>query len=810
MVAGQLPSMTSQVIDAVSSSLSVIETISRTYGFVGSWNRKNTEEHWGRMVIEVNGDWMKVAKYKLAAYFASHVQQPLPPNPVPKSEDLPHVLVGGNLGRFLNLYLSRASEMDRFSLLASLKQAKKGMPRATSETLKLAEQKFASQMTTRPAHDPPSSAYLIGQNPTGAASGRVSIDNCTPTDQIDVEILKFCTRLNIEREIDRTVDELFQGVTYSVEERLRASFPSTSANYINSRAKGGSVGAILEHPSLLEGLRRPGGYKRTEETEEEKRKRGNGNEDEITNEEEWILPPGQEPGWKKVWTTFWIRLLKVAANEQQLAIPVALAEALKQRIITKGPPFTSTIVETLRRKMHDTLKRHPAFELIGSGKATEKYLLDRLGRELGPEQGYLSGDYSAATDNIFKWASERAAERIGRRLKLYEVERRLLKSNLTGNLLPVLDPETGETILKPQEVGQLMGAKTSFPILCIIVATVVRAACEKDQGRTLTLQEAPLMVNGDDNSAKCTEKGLRWWRALSKTVGLTESLGKTYYSRKFVEINSTIFAYDRSSSRFFIDEPHDRVRKRQQPFTQVRYVNAGLLFGVKRSGGAVSLRDRQDRTNTIGTRYRDLLELCPPDLIPTVHEVFVSKHREMLESVQPVPWAIPGWLGGMGITGYLQPSEKDLRIARLILLNWKSRRPINIETIRDVPWRVWKLAERRTPQPEYTYEKDTAGEKLYEDTMASEVINLLFDSEVSLSDLHPEQDNTQEEGRKTSALKQQINHNRRLWDPARYTSGLGPPIDPERLRFQALYATYLREDIVGKPFRDLIGQILLD
>jgi hypothetical protein len=274
-------------------------------------------------------------------------------------------------------------------------------------------------------------------------------------------------------------------------------------------------------------------------------------------------------------------------------------------------------------------------------------------------------------------------------------------------------------------------------------------------------------------------------------MGLNESVGKTYWSREFLEINSTNFFYNRESQRTFQDQIGGRTVIRQTPYTQVKFVNAGLLVGLKRSGGAISLAGRQEPYDDIGTRYRELLRMAPTHLHEQVHRAFIKHHQSLLDKVNPLPWHAPTWIGGLGMTGLKELSEIDLRIARMILLNWKTKRPRDLGTIRDIPWKVWKLAEKRVPEPDYTEENDSNGEKVYLSTMADQCINLLFDSNVSLEDLHPDVNPDEESNKEANEIKQLIRHNRSLWDPARY-KGLGAPIDQERLIFKPLYPTYRR------------------
>jgi len=787
-----------EVTIAIHECLTVLCDVSRIYGFEGEWDSSVTLRRWAAMAEACGGNWVKVAKYKLAAFFASHTAQPLPRCPYPSVQDEPNKLCGGRLGRFHDLQMSRLKGRERLSFLASLKQAKKGMPRVAKATLKQKEEEFGILMTTEIPDEAKGSWVETGPE-DHISKGMENHDDALTITKAELEI-----------QLDRTVDELFtipikkngevverRDIPFTMEERLRAVFPSTSANYIRSRNNGGAVGAILEHPDLLKSLRRPGGYTTVETKKAQELielDREDHRDEHISNEDEDVR--GKHDiigGWVGAYQEFWTRLGQVAAKEQPIVEPVALAEPLKVRMITKGPPFTYTMLECVRRKMHDTLRNHPAFQLIGE-PCSEEYLLNRLGRELGPKQGFLSGDYEAATDNMFSWVSRRIATRVADRLKLTELERQKFLEALTEHLFEVKDPTTGERTLRRQTRGQLMGSNVSFPVLCIAVGCVARLSCEKDQGRNIPLKDAPIAINGDDNATKCTERGKRWWTLISAAMGLKESVGKTYFSREFVEINSTIFTYKRESLRTFTETNRGRAVTRQLPYEQVKYVNMGLLAGLKRSGGAVTLKGRQEPSNDIGTRYRKLLELAPDHLHERLHKIFIEKHRSILAAYGCTPWAVPTWIGGVGLIGFLHPSETDLRVAGMILRNWKKKRPIDSAVQRDVPWKVWDLASRRVPEPEYAELPDIQGEEVYEGLMAAECINLLFDSTVNLSRLHPEGEASQDDKRDAEKhraweKKRMVNHNRRLWDPSSY-KGLGPPIDADRLIFRSMYPTY--------------------
>jgi hypothetical protein len=412
-----------------------------------------------------------------------------------------------------------------------------------------------------------------------------------------------------------------------------------------------------------------------------------------------------------------------------------------------------------------------------------------MGQRLEEGQGYLSGDYRDATNGLFSWASEVAADEVGIQTELYPVERRLFKSSLTGHTLRG----------KKQRTGQLMGSITSFVILCIINAAGCRWASEIDQGRIFTLKDCPLMINGDDCALRCSERGRRAWKKITAFVGLEESVGKTYFSRDFVEINSTQYYRDADNPQTLILQKTEQVRNpvvydgapktitrtrmvtRQIPFHLTRYINVGLLFGLKRSGLSVGLNDQDDPRNNLGSRYRELLRLAPPHLREAAHRAFINHHRELLDKTR-LPWFAPEWIGGMGLTGLKEPSEKDLRIARMITLNWANKRPISLAH-QEANWKTWQVASKRVPKP-FVVEEKNSGTEVYNRAVASECINLLFDSSIELDTLFQ----VVTESRTGGAIK----HNARLWSPASYKT-LASPMEVGDLTFKPKYLSFEKQ-----------------
>jgi len=735
---------------SIKESLSCITQLANIYGFQGNPDLSVSQKHWEELAMAAHGDWMKVAKYKLAAFYTAHHGLTLPKPPFEGVADRPDYLVGGALGRFFRTKINCSNPLEREELLQSIKMLKKGFPRPDEVILRIKEKEFLEKMTTE-VDQSVGSRFLVAW---------------ADMDDYPQDVNAVLTKQSIKDELVRTVKEIFGDVTYTYQARLEAFFPSTSANYINSRSQAGAVGTLLES-GLLDGLRTKGGLLTVREKKRE--------EEEMESPEIGIRKYevlSEDTELKAKFQILWHRLIKKASEEEPLVKPVALPEALKVRMITKGPPFQQTVLHSLWKFIHSTLRGHRTFQLIGK-PVTEEIILNVLGRNLKTGEKYLSGDYEAATDNLKSWVSETIAEALAVELKLSEIERSLLIRSLTGHVF-----ENG----KRQVRGQLMGSITSFPVLCLANAALCRWAMELASKKKILLRDAPLLVNGDDCAMRGTENLYRFWHTITDAAGLTESIGKTYFTREFVDINSTSFLRE--------VEPHNVVtasgKIRPSYLRLTRYVNLGLLKGLKRSGvktGAISeavgLIDLTEACNNVGARARDLIDNTPERLVESAMKVFINYHKELLDRVH-LPWYIPEWLGGLGIPAgpWGRPSDLDLRIARRLLLKWKTERPIPTNT-KETPWRIWKEASKRLPEPVYSRVKGPATEE-YNHLVSQKCVDLLFDSSITIEQLYELTDI-----RKQTLL---LRHNERLWKPTH--GGLPRPLNEQDLQFCALYPNF--------------------
>jgi hypothetical protein len=357
--------------------------------------------------------------------------------------------------------------------------------------------------------------------------------------------------------------------------------------------------------------------------------------------------------------------------------------------------------------MWRVLKVHPVFQLIGS-PVDARAVFERMG-QLSDGKSFLSGDYQAATDNFAPWVSETILEAISDEIGLSPLERELFGRAMTRHEFP--GKKKGDPVLQ-QKWGQLMGSIVSFPVLCIANFAWCRWALEIDSLRKIPARDARLLVNGDDCLFQVTECGRQAWKKISSFGGLIESIGKTFFSRSFAEINSETFLYNEATAREetwtrILTDKDGRERTtdctRWNPFTSAPAINLGLVYGIKRSGKAVGLDDvlgsyEDDGDKTITERHNALFRSCPPDKWPAVNKLFMQHHSILLQQLSSwgVPWFVPTWLGGLGLVG--QISNTDLHLAAGIVRDWAvlpaSKRPSRPK--RDTPWKTHQLVMEKT------------------------------------------------------------------------------------------------------------------
>lgn len=637
------------------------------------------------------GSWVKLLKWKFAAFFAFHNKQTLPPRPDMdyghnKSDGKhncffsPSVILGGIAHDFLNSCSSSVFQQ----FCDSSQQYKKAMPDVPIQLISDAEKETRIELTRVPEESvcPPVVLDRIQIVKPGLISSFPSREYRG-------------TRARVELELRRTVSELFEGECLTYDELMEPFCPTTSATYINSRADLGAVGYFYDNgvlgktgDSINFGI---SAMPLSQRVEVKFGVQGQSERYEIMKEAQlWpeqseqctVLEVDISP-LKAEWKTIYLKVFKWACKEEPRVSALGLPEPLKVRVISKGPPCLYTALKPFQAWMWRVLKKNSIFSLIGR-YVTEADINRCLG-VLDDHEEACSGDYVASTNKIRSWVSEVILDQLmieigeampltmlldlpsgfmtnlrklflkgltrhifveGKRVKIDQTERKILKGSdymkIDGNGYSYRVEES----YYPQTEGQLMGSIISFPFLCIANATLCRLSLEESDllGRKFRLCDRPyknsgslarLLINGDDCLSRGTVQRYRVvWESYGNCMGLRSSVGKTQFSREFCTINSTIFGWCEST--------HTWIER--------KYVNLGLMMGRKRMGIGKKLGfNPQVGVEQLGTICRELKRSCPMNLWPIVKKRFIYYNSNQLNRYPGLSWFLPEWLGGIGL-----------------------------------------------------------------------------------------------------------------------------------------------------------------
>lgn len=662
---------------------------------------RHTVDHWTDQISRMGGDWMKFAKYKLASFVHARTDQmgPAPEAPVGIKAENPKFLITGQVGRFLKKITLPSSPVAAEVIAGVGLGVKKGMPRPGKDYLdKGAKASYIALTTTRPDQPDIPDLDVLRESKLDAEAKKEGKAGIDWNDYRDAKYENCLSRRTTRIQVRRIVHELFYGHKYDhwLKSRRSRQFPSTSSTNTSSRSDGGGFADVQSYAkrfgffdsekplmkfsvfsgheeSLLEGMalgRMVDLMLDDEALAEPPTTVFNVNYVELYAQYDHLydhaaatyLNETLTEGKWNVGEQVWHYGYDGFDNEVDI---VALSEALKVRTITKGNGMRNFLLQPLQSFLWSRLRAHPIFALIGE-PLTEQHILNVLGGRLKAGEAYLSGDYSAATDNLAPWFSEMIAEEIAVMCDLPGWLTELFRQALTKHM--IRDPDSEE--VKPQQWGQLMGSLVSFPILCIANAIVCRWTLEHSHNRRMNLKDVRMLINGDDCVFKIKTSALPVWEAIAKYHGLAPSVGKYFLSRTLIQMNSVNFTVEEfTHDIWYFDEAEPY--SRPCPFRLVKYINFGLLYGFGRS--VMMLRKRkgeeikddeslspEDIIN-LGSRAHDLLRFAPIRLQESVYGLFLERHNANLsKQAGGLSWFAPKSYGGLGLPSFQMRPKPDL------------------------------------------------------------------------------------------------------------------------------------------------------
>jgi len=223
-----------------------------------------------------------------------------------------------------------------------------------------------------------------------------------------------------------------------------------------------------------------------------------------------------------------------------------IEEPLKCRIITAGEAETRCL-KPLQQTMWDYLGTKKQFKLTHGTKFLERSVwncrsldladpkiqegLDHLmkGESDSSEKIWVSGDYSAATDNFILECGSIILENALRYIDHQPTKEWAMKE-MSSHLL--VYPKSSGISPGIQRNGQLMGSLLSFPLLCLVNdSTAKLAGASSDE----------YLINGDDILMRVFPSVADKWKTLAPSLGLELSIGKTFFDPKFGTVNSQLF-----------------------------------------------------------------------------------------------------------------------------------------------------------------------------------------------------------------------------------------------------------------------------
>jgi len=589
------------VREKLALSLSTLLDLCEIYGFDRTrYDTTKTLLRWQTCSSECG--WIKYLKYKFSAFFSYYLENEIPLKPFEARDD-PSKIAGGVLGRWLRKQMCTDRAPD---LALGILMLKKGLPRPGPDALAKAIVSTKIMLTT--------------PHPTA------------PSD--------YCDRPALLQELRRTVRETLSGHHMTEKDLHHPYAPSIRANYTDSRSQFGTLGTLVDRGMLKEffegevfapliGPNRPSMGDQSRWLYDGALEPDRGGEEEMEDEGNVVykLTDSWKESVTRLYSEVYEKARSCAMDEEADVRLVALAEALKVRVISKGPALTYFVLKPVQKFLHRILRRKRVFALIGE-TVTPAFLSQVLTPRPRPEaEGdnlFHSLDYESATDLLDPEVSTVIVDEICDTVGLPPDIRILFHKSLTGHKVE------GEQ----QVWGQLMGSITSFIVLCLANAAVCRKSYEISTSTQLPLNKVPLVVNGDDGLVFGPPSFTPIWKSIAASAGLKPSVGKVYTHPVYMNINSTSFEFDEGVIR------------------HIPYVNMGLVNGLQRSGGQVSAVQEETDVDgyglSMGARHQQLLDTCPEHLTERVHEAFMRRNMDVLKKVR-VPWYAPESLGGVGL-----------------------------------------------------------------------------------------------------------------------------------------------------------------
>jgi hypothetical protein len=664
-------------------SLNRIVAVFNAYGFNSDSYKLDRSVRYVRTVFDTYKNpqspkgWMKTFKFLLISFWRYHSGLEYEHDVKFMRElGLPGIILQGRADRFVK-WLKRHRPLLFESFLATvLLGIKGGLPRPGKEALAEETKDWRVELFE------PISQVPNWKSWTQADFKETPVIRDEPDPEIVAGINKYVRRLFGVNVVDP--DEIC----------FNPRVPSTSANYVDSRNRGGCMGTLLSDPRFK------GSNKERDVVwmGSEHLKSIDGITQISVDENKRLFYDSLEI--RKDFARCLAYCKRRAKREKALVTPVSLSEALKVRMITKCPPYLMFVMNSFIDPLRKWLKCRKTFRL--TGEPLTESVIDQHFRYV--DRPVLSGDYVGSTDNLKSWVSEAIVDVLMDTFysSLGKEWKDLFKKSLTGfetwgepqGEVTYLDHRGNERVdyripltFVPlrQRKGQLMGSVTSFPVLCLANYVLCQMAMEHNPKEW---DRESLLINGDDLAFYASPLAYQAWGELGTRMGLSPSPGKVDYRVGRVQLNSRVFIVDpgdgsidelkeQSPQHFTCDQkgpvtdygPGGPVSYYPRLWYKVPTLMFGMAMGELRSGtaDASNVADYESAKKDFlyelnGLPLEDRLRMekffdrC---FIPRIIKMY--KDLPVDNPLRNVPFNLPVRLGGLGLPGV--PSWQDLQTA---------------------------------------------------------------------------------------------------------------------------------------------------
>lgn len=237
--------------------------------------------------------------------------------------------------------------------------------------------------------------------------------------------------------------------------------------------------------------------------------------------------------------------LAVPYSEEQLASNIVRVGAAKTkgklRVVTMQGSRVKRVLSPVHNALYDYLSSF-GWLVRGDVKKADFQAVEDDKRD---GEFHISGDYTAATDNIHMDAVEAIVKVLLEDGRLTDEEACTLKESFAG--IRWFNPCTG--VSGPINRGSMMGNLVSFPLLCLLNKACYDITCDLYFGAgTRRIGR----FNGDDCCFNGTAEFYQLWREVTATFGLVVNESKTSFTSRFIELNSHTYW---CQTRRIIDKP---------------------------------------------------------------------------------------------------------------------------------------------------------------------------------------------------------------------------------------------------------------